>query len=71
MCPQLFKSGTTNRKREYTRMWRGKGWFTLIIEFCKLNHPSPTTEAKFKEKNGNPTAFHECFPNYSKLEQPI
>jgi hypothetical protein len=28
-------------------------------------------EAEVKEKHGNPTAFHECFPNYSKMEQPI
>jgi hypothetical protein len=72
---QLFKSGTSNRKREFMRKGEGKGWFTitLIIEFCKLNHPSPTTEAKFKEQNGNPTAFHECFPQFpnSKVEQPI
>jgi hypothetical protein len=40
MFPQLFKTGTTNRKRENTRKGEGKGWFTLtlIIEFCKLNH---------------------------------
>jgi hypothetical protein len=73
MFPQLFKSGTTNRKRECTRKGGGKGWFTLtlIIEFCKLNHQSTTTEAEFTEQHGNPTAFHECFHNYSKVEQPI
>jgi hypothetical protein len=64
----VFKSGTTNRKREYTRKGGGKGWFTftLIIEFCKLNHQSTATEAEFIEKQWEPYSFPWMFPQLFK-----
>jgi hypothetical protein len=53
MFPQLFISGTTNRKRENTRKRGGKEWFTLtlIIEFCKLKHQPATTLRQNSKRN--------------------
>jgi hypothetical protein len=49
----IIKSGTTKRKREYTRKGGGKGWFTLtlIIEFCKLKHQLATTLRQNSRRN--------------------
>jgi hypothetical protein len=74
MVPQLFKNGTTNRKREYTRKGGGKGWFTIIfvIEFCKLNHQLATTLRQKSQRNiGTPQLSMNVSPIIQKLNNQL
>jgi hypothetical protein len=65
----LIQKWNKQQEKRVHEKWGREGVFTLtlIIEFCKLNHQSTTTEADFTEKHGGTllrnTAFHECFPN--------